>query len=125
MINVTSAAYAVGDGLDYVPDYTLTGSVERDFTWSAKQGFVRLDYNLQGRETMRNRSFGPWWYSESDVIHMLNFNASLMWSQNLRLGLFAQNLLNDRGYLDPNAALNYAARPRPRTYGIEFGVNFD
>jgi outer membrane receptor protein involved in Fe transport len=55
---------------------------------------------------------------------MLNFNASLDWSEHFSLGVFAQNLLNDRGYLDPLSIEETAARARPRTYGIQFGATF-
>jgi iron complex outermembrane recepter protein len=123
-INVTSATYNVGDSPDGVPRYTFTGTVEYDFRWEKRPGFARLDFNEQARESYRNRTFGDWYYSQSDVIHMLNFHAGLNWNDNLRLGLFAQNLLNDRGYTTPYSLEDNATRSRPRTYGIEFGVTF-
>ena len=74
--------------------------------------------------TRRDRSIGPWYFSESDVIHMLNFNMNLQWNESLSMGVFAQNLLNDRGYIDPFSIQNDAVRSRPRTVGIDFGVKF-
>ena len=41
---------------------------------------------------------GPWLFSESDVINMLNFNSGLQWNEQLSLGLFVQNIINDRGF---------------------------
>ena len=108
-----------------MPRYTFTTSAERDFTLSGKAGFVRLDYNQVGQETFRNRSLGYWYFSESDIAHMLNFNTSLYWNDNLRLGVFAQNLLNNRGYVSPDVIEADASRVRPRTIGVEFSVKFD
>jgi iron complex outermembrane recepter protein len=117
--------YDVGDPLDFVPDYEVTASIKRDFNWGALLGFGRLDYSQQGKETYRDRNIGPWFFSESDTIHMLNFDASLRMNSTLSLGVFAQNLTSDRGYADPLSIQAMAARPRPRTYGLNFSVNFD
>jgi len=121
----SSADYAVGDNLDFVDKYQGTVSVQRDFAWNGRSAFARLDYSLQGPATERARATGPWYFSESNTIHMLNFHASLDWSQNLRLGIFAQNLLNDRGFLSPDSVEHQAERARPLTLGVEFGVKFD
>jgi iron complex outermembrane recepter protein len=118
------SSYNVGDGLDFVPKYSFDASVKRDFSVSDKRGFVRLDYNQQGTSTYRNRQIGDFFFSESDVIYMLNFNASIYVNPNLRLGLFAQNLTNDRGYEDAYSVQSFAARPRPRSYGVDFGVSY-
>ena len=121
-INVTSADHNVGDPLDFVPKYSFALSAQRDYEFDGKSGFVRLDYNQQGRQTFRLRSVGPWFNSESDVINMLNLNVSLNWTDNLRFGIFAQNLLNDRGFVDPFRIEGTASRSRPRSVGIELGM---
>jgi outer membrane receptor protein involved in Fe transport len=123
-ISVTNSSYQVGDNLDFVSRYAFTTSAERDFIWHGKSGFVRLDYNEVGRENFRNRSLGYWYFSQSDVSHMLNFNSSLCWNDILRFGVFAQNLLNDRGYISPDVIEADASRSRPRTVGIQFSVTF-
>ena len=129
-INVTSSAYNVGDHLDYFPPYAFTVSAQRDFKWMGKKGFARLDFNEQARETYRNLSLGPWYYGESDVLHMLNFNAKIQCNDNLSLGVFAQNLLNDRGLIQPYSTASTVtesdveARSRPLTVGVDFGVKF-
>jgi iron complex outermembrane recepter protein len=122
-INATDTDYAVGDPLDLVPRYQFTTSAERDFTWLGRSGFLRLDYSQQGPETSRNRSIGPWYYGESDIIHTLNFNANLFWSDDLQFGIFAQNLLNDQGFADPFGYVGTGVRSRPRTYGIHFSTS--
>jgi outer membrane receptor protein involved in Fe transport len=124
-INATQTAYEVGDTLDTVPRYQFTVSGQHDFSWLHKPGFIRLDYSQQGPETSRNRSVGPWYYGESDIIHLLNLNTSLMLNNNLRLGVFAQNLLNDQGFANPFSYFAAGVRPRPRTVGVDFGVTFD
>jgi outer membrane receptor protein involved in Fe transport len=127
-IDVTDDAYNVGDGLDFIPKHTFTAALQRDYELNGKKGFVRLDYSQQGRETFRNRSYGPWFFSESDTINMLNLNSTLQWNDNITWSLFARNLLNDRGLTSPggeNTETNIITRSRPRTYGVEVNVKFE
>ncbi len=124
-IDATSTSHIVGDPLDAFPKYGYTATAQRDFNWSGRPGFARLDYNEQGRMTYRNRSIGPWFFGESDIVSLLNFNLGLQWSANLSLNVFAQNLLNERGFITALHVEELASRPRPRTYGIGFGVSFE
>jgi iron complex outermembrane receptor protein len=124
-ISLLSTAHIVGDPIDLVPKYQANLSVQHDFKWNGKQWLARLDYSQQGRETYQYRSVGPWFFGKSDIIHMLNYNMSLQWSEGLSLNLFAQNLLNNRSILDPQGTMainNSGTRTRPRTFGI--GFNF-
>ena len=122
---IPTSGFNVGDPLDFVLKYEYTLSAQRDFDWDGKRGFTRLDFNQRGREILRNRSIGPWYYDESDTIRMLNFNMGLQYSESLSLGLFAQNLLNDRGFTDAMGLERFGARSRPRTFGVNFAVKFD
>jgi iron complex outermembrane recepter protein len=124
-INIGSSSYVPGDPIDKVPKYQYTLSGQRDFIWSGHNGFVRLDYNEMGRQTYRNRSEGPLYFSESDIINMLNLNLTLQWSDKVSFSVFGQNLLNDRGFTGANVIEQLAARSAPRTYGVGIGVNFD
>jgi len=124
-IDATSTAYLPGDPIDLVPRYQITVSPQFNFTWFGRPVFSRLDYSQQGPETYRNRSSGPWYYNESDVIHMLNFNTSLQWSESLTLSVFARNLLNDDGFANPFSIIGNGVRPRPRTIGFEFSVSLE
>jgi iron complex outermembrane receptor protein len=120
--------YLVGDTLDGVSQYEFTLSAERDFRWRDKPGYVRLDYQQQGPQTYRLRSLdsGTFHYlGETSTIHMLNFNSGLQWSQGLKMSFFVQNLLNDRNFTAPYYIEGDSARNRPRTFGVQFGVNFD
>jgi outer membrane receptor protein involved in Fe transport len=123
-IAVLEGAYNVGDGLDLVPDHTITVSAQRDFTWNDKQGFARLDYSQVGPETFRNRSIGDYYFGETHNINMLNFTVGLQWTDKLSLGLFAQNLLNDQNFTNPSY-IEGANKSRPRTFGANFAVKFD
>lgn len=116
----SSSPYDVGDPLDLTPKYQGDLSLERDFQVQDRPLFARVDYSVQGRSTYRNRSTGPWYFSESDVIHLLNFNSGLQWSDDLSMNFFIQNLLNDRGYTTPIVIEGAADRARPRTYGVNF-----
>jgi len=124
-INATSTAFNVGDELDFTPKYQFTVSAQRDFSWNGRLSFMRLDYSERGRESERNRSIGPWYYYQSDIIRTLNYYIGLQWNESLSLNLFAQNLLNDRGIVAPVQTTVLESRPRPRTYGIEFSVKFE
>lgn len=123
-INATSTAYLPGDPVDLVPRYQFTVSPQYDFTWLGRKVVSRLDYSQQGPETYRNRSSGSFYENESDIIHMLNFNTSLHWSENLTFGVFARNLLNDQGFTNPYSLIGNGVRPRPRTLGVEFNTSF-
>jgi iron complex outermembrane recepter protein len=123
-INSTSTAYLPGDPVDLVPRYQFTLSPQYDFTWLGRQVVTRLDYSEQGPETYRNRTSGDFYHNESDIIHMLNFNAKLHWSDNLTFGLFARNLTNDQGFTNPYALIGNGVRSRPRTLGVEFNTSF-
>ena len=67
----------------------------------------------------------PWYHYESAVIRQLGIKASLFYNSNLRLGVFAQNLLNDQGFVNPFGFGANGVRSRPRTLGIEFGLTVD
>lgn len=123
-INATATAYLPGDNLDMVPKYTFTGSIERSFEWNERRGYIRADYTQTGRSTYRNRNFGDFYLSKSDVINELNLSANVQWSESLSFGAFANNLLNDRGLVDPFGIEHYAARNRPRTLGVRAGFTF-
>lgn len=124
-VNSVNAAFAVGDPVPFVPRYVAATYVEREFFWGGRHGFARLDYSRRASESFRNRANGPLYYGLSDTIDMLNANFGIQVYPSLRVNVFAQNLLNDRGVLDPVGWQGLAGRPRPRTYGLEFGVDFD
>lgn len=119
-----ASSYAIGDSLDFSSKYGGTASAQRDFTWWGRSGFVRVDYDRRGRATFRNRSIGPWYFSESDIVRLLNANFGLQFTDTFSVGVFARNLLNDRGFVSPASIEGVAPRARPRTIGIEFGVSF-
>jgi outer membrane receptor protein involved in Fe transport len=56
---------------------------------------------------------------------MLNAHVSLDWTEQLRFGAFAKNLLNDQGFVNPFSLYGTGSRSRPRTYGIEFAAKFE
>lgn len=121
-VNVLRAAYAVGDPVDLIPRYQVTASLEREFTWDGDQGFARVEYSQRAPSTFRNRSFGVWFYSESDYIYLLTFSTGIQLNPTLKVGVFARNLLNERGYTEPIVIENDAPREQPRTFGVDFSV---
>lgn len=121
-VNVLGADYRVGDPVDMVPRYSAAVSAERDFFISSKPAYVRFDYSQRPPESYRLRSIGPWYYGESSHLYLLGIRAGVAWNESLTLALFAQNLLNGRGYIDPFQIGGNGAREQPRTVGIEFQV---
>lgn len=119
-INVQSSAYDVGDPLDNVPRYQITALAQRNFEWLGKSGYTRLGYTQRARATYRVRSIGPWYYSQSDHMYLLDLRVGIEWTPRLELGVFGQNLLNDRGYTGADVVETDAPREQPRTFGVEF-----
>jgi outer membrane receptor protein involved in Fe transport len=124
-ITAIKSTYDVGDPLDFFPKYQIDTSVEHTFDVAGREGFWRIDYDLRGRETYRNRTYGSYYFSESSVLHMLKFNATLNWTPDLSFSLFGDNLLNDRGYVDPFSIQGLESRSRPRTFGVSLKAKFD
>lgn len=124
-VAVLDSAFAVGDPLDYVPRYQIMTWAERDFRWRGRSGFTRIDYTQRSPEPYRNRSFGPWYYSQSGHMYLLGFHTGINWTRNLRLEFFVQNLLNDREFSGPDSIEMYAPREQPRTFGVSFSVRTD
>jgi iron complex outermembrane recepter protein len=118
---VAGGNYQVGDQLPFVSKYMVTADIDREFRMDGKQGYVRLDYSQVSPQTYRGHNNI---LDESTLIHMLNARANLQMSDNLSMGVFAHNLLNNRGYLDPLNLYLLASRPRPRTVGVDFRVEF-
>lgn len=123
-IRAVGSSYLPGDPLDLFPDYNVGVSTQVDFDWLGRAAFARLDFSQQGRMNFRNRTSGDFYFSQSDVIDMLNVNFGLSWNESLSFGLFAQNLLNERGFVDPLVIEETAARARPRTVGLQFSATF-
>src|SRR6185437_17168506 len=106
----------------FAPKYSVTASIERGFRWGDRPGNVEVYYyEISG---VQYRLAGIPVY-QSDVLHFLNTRAAIQWVNNLTIGLFVHNLLNDRGYESPLYYDSAAMRPRPRTFGVEFTANFN
>lgn len=116
-ITAGDTGFVAGERLPFVPSYTFMGAVEREFHWDERPGFVQFNYS----QTARVQGFSSP-VIDSDVIRFLNFRTGVQWSGYLSLAFFAQNLLNERGHLDPYWNEAAAYRPRPRTFGIDFGI---
>lgn len=112
-----------GRELDGVPDYNLTLFADLAFNAADRPGYVRLDYSQQGRSYFHNPAI-PNRDEISDIIKMLNLQASWDWSEQVTVGLFARNLLNDRGYVSTGVLSDSSARSRPRSVGLEANFTF-
>lgn len=113
------SGYAVGNRLPYAPKYSFTTSVRREFGWGDRPGDAEIYYYEISRVQIRI----PGALYQSDIAHFLNARADINWTDNLRLGLFVHNLLNDRAVQSPDVFDGGSVRPRPRTFGVEFNMS--
>ena len=113
----------LGDPVDYTTDYT--GRVSATYTFNPGPhlpGFFRVDYDQVGPSHLTDRSEGgPPILFRTDNISMLNARMGLNWNI-YGIDLFATNLLHANGVQDTAGAYDFGARPRPRTFGLEFRV---
>lgn len=123
-LSVTSTKL-VGDSIDFVPNYTYTLSADYSFNWmDSVPGFVRLDFNEQGKMSYIDRTQGV--INDSDTLQFLNFRLGAEWKQ-WTIAFYAKNLLDEEGKTMANT-LNrglIGRRPNPRTIGIKAGLEFN
>lgn len=113
----------VGDRPDNVPEYHYSISAIYDFELLGRSGAARIDYNEVGESMVTFRTF-PTFTSQSGVVNTLNVNLDWDWSDSLTFSVFAENLTNDRAFLDGFVPSRDAARLRPRTIGFKADVQF-
>ncbi len=116
------SGYVAGNRLPFAPTYSFTGSVVREFRLRGKGGSASLYYYEISR--VQDRTFGSP-VEQSDIQHFLDTRVAMYLNDNLQIGVFARNLLNDRGSESPWASFNESVRPRPRSLGFEFSVHFE
>lgn len=116
-----SLAKEPGDPVDFVAPVTASAGVSYSFNWAeAYPGFVRIDYNYSDRSVYFDRGLN--YDFESDVIRFVNARIGLE-REAYQLYLFGRNLLDQRIAVDANR-IEFQARSRPRTLGVELNVNF-
>jgi outer membrane receptor protein involved in Fe transport len=122
-IDASNTGYEVGDRVPLTTKYSGSVSIEHGFRWQDKAGSAVLYFSEMSG--VQERVSGGYVYSlaQSDVLRFLNFTAGLNLYRDLRVGMFARNLLDERGYLDPFWIYGQGSRPRPRTFGVDFKVD--
>lgn len=115
------SAYIAGDRLNYIPrsNLALFMEAEADLT-PGIGGRIRVDYNRRGPGDFAQRTANL--TSTGERLDLLNASASLDFGK-YTVGLFSENLLNDRSQIFPNP-VNFATRTVPRTIGIRGSVSF-
>ncbi|MFW2852510.1 TonB-dependent receptor [Sphingomonas sp. TX0543] len=115
------SAYAQGDRLNYIPKSNLTFFVDAQANLSASvQGRVRVDYNRRGAGNFAQRTASL--TAQGDRLDLLNASATFDFGR-YTLGVFSDNLLNERDEIFPNPVA-FATRVPPRTIGIRGSVSF-
>jgi iron complex outermembrane receptor protein len=118
------STHAVGDRLDFVPEYGIVAWASYSFTLPGDiSAYARADYSLQGPSTYRNRTAGDFFFGESDKIELLNLSLEAELND-WRVELFGSNLLDEHGAIDPTGIEGYHAVNRPRTFGVSISRNF-
>lgn len=126
-VNATDATSLPGDRVDYVPRTSFTVGGVFTFNWAANvDGFARLDYSYRDKVEYTDRTTFP-----ADNVPQLSDDIGLV---DARLGakfgkwnveLFGTNLTDENKWIDPYHAWTNANRTRPRTIGIQVGIDFD
>lgn len=115
------SGYAPGNRLPFAPAYSFTGSIDRDFHFAGRPGDAEVYYYEISRVQFRLAGVPLY---QSDVLRFLSARADIQWTDSVALGVFAHNLLNDRGNVTPLWWSGDSTRPRPRTVGVEIKANF-
>ena len=123
-VSITPAAKREGDPMDNVPENSYSFNVDYRFSWSGSvSGFVRLDYNHQGKDGRADRLQG---FAQeviySDSINLINLNIGAQWEA-LQLTLFGRNL-SDEDELLTATHTSSGSQSRPRTLGVQFNYDF-
>lgn len=118
--------FANGDPIDYVADEAFVLTANYDFNWSDEMpGYARVDYSYRSAMPYTEReSFKPEFVPQySDAISLVNARVGLQ-RGDISFELYATNLFNVNKWIDPYHAWKNANRTRPRTVGINVGLDF-
>ena len=126
-VNATDATSLPGDKVDYVPEtsYTLGGQYE--FNWSASvAGFARLDFSHRDEVNYTDRTTFPGENvpQQSDQIDLIDARIGARFGK-FNVELFGTNLTDENKWIDPYHAWANANRTRPRTVGLQVGIDFN
>ncbi len=113
----------VGDRVPFIPRYQFAFSAEQELAIAGRPSYLRVDYNRRDKTTSESPTSST--YGESGVIDMVNASFSVNLRDNLTFGIFADNLLNERDFLDPQYQVGIAGRPRPRTFGFKLSLDIN
>jgi len=115
-IAALNTAQIVGDPVNYIPKYQVSGSLERHFSIMQRASSLRLDYSQVGKQEQIDRANGI--IAQSGVVKLLSADFGIQLASTLRAQVFGQNLLNNRDIVVPNE-YGRSPRSRPRTFGFE------
>jgi iron complex outermembrane recepter protein len=125
------AGVSVGDPIQGVPDWTVTGSAQYHFDWNnAWQGMFRADANHYGQSFSSNNESSNANLREREAWSAVNFRLSAM-NEKYEVTLFADNITDERANLADSRSIA-AETPgrqrlvtnRPRTIGVEGRIRF-
>ncbi|ARN73821.1 TonB-dependent receptor domain-containing protein [Oceanicoccus sagamiensis] len=115
----------VGSSLDNIPEYSYTLAADYQYDWfDSARGFVRVDYNTQGPNTVTVHNAGiiPE-VGESKVLTILNGHVGVNWTS-FSIELFGNNLLDEDDGLSNWAFVGRETQYRRRSYGVKFDYDF-
>ncbi|MDB9952357.1 TonB-dependent receptor [Porticoccaceae bacterium] len=123
-VDIEDAIKEVGDPMDFVPDYSYSLNADYRFNWSSSiPGFIRFDYNRQGKNGLSDHTGG---FSEkiayTESIDFINLNVGAQWGS-LSAALFGRNL-SDEDRLTTASFSNQGPQNRPRSVGVQLDYEF-
>ena len=113
--------YDAGDRVPLIPRYQFGLWANVDVSLIGKPGSLRLDYSQVGESIVR-LGRADHQIQLSDVIKVLNLRTHYEFSEDVSIGLFFENILNENGNTVAFDAT--PARSRPRNFGIDIDVTF-
>lgn len=115
----------VGDKPDNTPSEEYSVFLDSSFKWSASvKGFVRVNYNMQGKMYFHVRDGGyvvP--VDSSDAVDFLDVHVGGQWDR-WTAELFANNVLDESGFVTAYTSFGAGVQARPRSIGVKIAVEF-
>lgn len=119
----------VGDPVDMVSPVQATASVQRNFEVKRLPAYVMVTVKSQAPETYINRNANGlgnsnWYIGKSSQLTVLDLRAQVQVNDHVAIGVYANNLLNDQGALNPLRPEMVVDYERPTTIGVDAHISY-
>lgn len=126
---LAATEHRVGDPVDMVSPVQATVSVQRNFEVRRLPAYVMATLKSQAPETYINRDANGlgnsnWYIGKSSQLTILNLRGQIQLNDHVAVGVYANNILNDRGALNPLSPEMLVDYERPTTFGIDAHISY-